>query len=212
MTGPNASGKGTVAQRLLTEGMVRHHVSMGQLLRDVAQEASNTPDQKQVLDCLLGSPDATSHLEHCLRNRLLIPDAWTEALIELYLKNHPELHTSVWLLDGYPRRLEAAKHLMALLDELNIPLLHVLHLRVPEAEVLRRSLLRKREDDNKETIRSRYRIYEQEILPVVEHLEALLGTHQVSHIDASTDTGQTNSREIIYQRVKYTLSSAGLTS
>lgn len=212
LTGPNASGKGTVAQRLVTEGMVKHHVSMGQLLRDVVQEASSTPEQKKVLDQLLGSPDAASHLEHCLQNGLLIPDAWTEAVIELYLKNHPELQTSVWLLDGYPRRMQAARHLLALLEHLHLPVLHVVHLRVPEAEVLRRSLLRKREDDSEETIRSRYQLYEQEILPVVDHLETLLGPDQVSHIEASTAPEQENSREIIYRRVKDALISAGFTS
>lgn len=202
LTGPNASGKGTIATRLLRDGVVQHHVSMGQLLRDVHQSATTNPEQHLALTQMLQTENALQELGHCLNHGLLIPDPWTEALIEVYLRNHPELQTSLWVLDGYPRRIKAAEHLLRLLEQLHTPVLKVIHLQVPEHEVLRRSLLRNRQDDTKAAVQIRYHVYQTEVLPVIEALEVLLGADHIAHIDACLEgIPEQEARESIYQRV-----------
>lgn len=202
LTGPNASGKGTIATTLLRDGVVQHHVSMGQLLRDVHQSATTNPEQHLALIQMLQTQNALQELGHCLNHGLLIPDPWTEALIEVYLRNHPELHTSLWVLDGYPRRIKAAEHLLSLLEHLHIPVPKVIHLQVPEHEVLRRSLLRNRQDDTEAAVRLRYSIYQKEVLPVIESLGLHLGADHIAHIDACLGgVPEQEARETIYQRV-----------
>jgi adenylate kinase family enzyme len=118
LLGASGSGKGTIAKQLLEVGIIKHHVSMGDLLRGMIARIQNNLEAREALEKQLtdsipnGFSSKVGYFEHCVQNGLLIPDSWTEFVIEHELANRPELQNQPWILDGYPRRIDAAKHLL----------------------------------------------------------------------------------------------------
>jgi adenylate kinase len=76
-----------------------------------------------------------------------------------------------FILDGFPRTVEQARALDALLRELGLPAVRIVALEVPEAELTRRILSRGegRADDNEETVRKRLEVYRSSTEPVIAH-------------------------------------------
>jgi adenylate kinase len=76
-----------------------------------------------------------------------------------------------FLLDGFPRTVDQARALDALLRELGLAPARVVALEVPEAELTRRILSRGegRADDNAQTVRKRLEVYRSSTEPVIAH-------------------------------------------
>jgi len=76
-----------------------------------------------------------------------------------------------FLLDGYPRTLPQAETLTGILRDAGRDLDAVLLVEVPEDELVRRMLLRKRPDDTEEVIRERLRVYREKTEPLIGYYE-----------------------------------------
>ena len=129
-------------------------------------------------------PTQVDWLEYCVTAGLLVPDRWSERIIEGVIAERAQRHQAVILLDGYPRTEAAARHVLGLTERLSIPVIKVLHLSVSKREMHRRALGRKRQDDNPEMLERRYQFYVEHVQPSVELLKAHLGSQAVALIDA----------------------------
>jgi adenylate kinase len=147
--GPPGAGKGTQAQ-LLSENHQIPHVSTGDILRSAV--SNQTPLGKQ----------AKGYMDR----GELVPDTLILGLIQDRLSY--EDTSNGWILDGFPRNVNQAAFLEALLNELNQNPDCVLNLEVPDEVLVARLLERKRKDDNEETIRRRLEVYHQDTVPVID--------------------------------------------
>ena len=184
LLGAPGSGKGTQAQRLQAKYGVPQ-VSSGDLLRDAVARGTELGKQaKAVMDTgQLVSDDIVLGL---IRERLSRPDA-----------------ANGFILDGFPRNIEQAKSLNALLDELNQPLDAVLLMEVRNETLMKRlagrricpncgtvynvhslpegvttcgkdgTELYQRPDDKEEVIGKRLRVYDEQTKPLIEHYSNL---------------------------------------
>lgn len=123
-------------------------------------------------------------LEFCVVNGLLIPDEWTERIIDALLENTPELKKEIFILDGYPRTVDAAKKLLEAFDRLNITIIKVLHLFITKEQMRVRALSRGRLDDSQNSLERRYQFYIDKVQPCIDYLKNHLGVTMVSLIDA----------------------------
>ena len=123
-------------------------------------------------------------LEFCTMNGLLVPNRWTQEFIAAHIEHNSELHTKPFILDGYPRRVEAAQHLLGILDSLNIPVVKVVHLSISKQEMISRANARGRVDDDQASLLSRYNFYIDSVQPTVEYLKERLGSPAIALIDA----------------------------
>jgi adenylate kinase family enzyme len=129
-------------------------------------------------------PSQLDWLEYCVTAGLLVPDAWSERIIEGVIAEQAGHHEAVLILDGYPRTEVAARHTLALSERLDIPIIKVVHLSVAKREMHRRALGRGRVDDSQETLERRYQFYVDHVQPAVELLKGALGSQAVALIDA----------------------------
>jgi adenylate kinase family enzyme len=123
-------------------------------------------------------------LEFCIVNGLLIPDEWTERIIDALLENSPELKKEIFILDGYPRTVTSAEHLLKILNRLNIPIIQVLHLFITKEQMKARAFGRKRIDDTQNSLERRYQFYIEKVQPCIDYLKNQLGSTRVSLVDA----------------------------
>lgn len=184
LLGAPGSGKGTQAQRLQAKYGVPQ-VSSGDLLRDAVARGTELGKQaKSVMDAgQLVSDDIVLGL---IRERLSRPDA-----------------ANGFILDGFPRNIEQANALNALLEELGQPLDAVLLLDVRNETLMKRlagrricpkcgtvynihslpegvstcekdgTELYQRPDDKEEVIGKRLAVYDEQTKPLVEHYSEL---------------------------------------
>lgn len=129
-------------------------------------------------------PSQIDWLGFCVTAGLLVPDAWSERIIEGDIETRAAQYASVVLLDGYPRTEVAARHVLGLSARLDIPIIKVVHLSVSKREMHRRALGRLRQDDSPEMLERRYQFYVDHVQPSVELLKAHIGSHAVALIDA----------------------------
>jgi adenylate kinase len=79
-----------------------------------------------------------------------------------------------FLLDGYPRTIPQAETLTGILGEAGEALNAVLLVEVPEEELVRRAVARKRgEDDREEVVRQRLRVYREKTAPLIGYYRGL---------------------------------------
>ena len=127
-------------------------------------------------------------LEFCTARGLLIPNRWTQDLISAEMERALAADTegidSPFILDGYPRTVAAARHLLAFLEGMGLPILKVLHLSISKAEMSARAGKRGRADDNEEALRRRFAFYVDNVQPSVDYLKTELGGDRVALIDA----------------------------
>lgn len=150
LLGPPGAGKGTQAA-LLSDNLSVPHISTGDLFR--ANIGEGTPlgiEAKQYMDA--GE---------------LVPTEVTARMVESRLQEVDAAEG--FLLDGFPRTVEQAEILAALLEKSGLALDGVLNFRVDEDVVVERMLARGRADDNEETIRTRLRVYRDETAPLINH-------------------------------------------
>jgi adenylate kinase len=184
LLGAPGSGKGTQAQRLMGKYGVPQ-VSSGDLLRDAVARGTELGKQaKSVMDAgQLVSDDIVLGL---IRERLSRPDA-----------------AKGFILDGFPRNIDQANALNALLEEIGQPLDAVLLLDVRNQTLMQRlagrricqkcgtvynihslppgvttcekdgTELYQRPDDKEEVIGKRLAVYDQQTKPLIEHYSKL---------------------------------------
>jgi len=155
--GPQGSGKGTQAARLST-GHGIPHVSTGDMFR--AAIAAGTELGREV--------------EPILAAGELVPDGLTVALIRERLSQADA--SDGFVLDGFPRNLEQAEALDAMLAQIGRTLDAVLFFDLSDDVALERLLGRARDeerpDDTPDVIARRLAIYHEQTEPVVERYRA----------------------------------------
>ena len=155
--GPPGAGKGTQAE-FLRDNYNLHHISTGDMLRSAIKDG--TP---------LGL-EAKKFVE----SGGLVPDEVIIGLVrEVLIKDKAEGRG--FLLDGFPRTLAQAEALDALFTELGISDVRVVMLEAPEEELLQRMIKRGKDsgraDDTEETIRHRFKVYQDQTSPVRAYYE-----------------------------------------
>jgi adenylate kinase len=155
--GPQGSGKGTQAARL-SEDYGIPHISTGEMFR--AAIAAGTEVGRKV--------------EPILAAGELVPDELTVSLIRDRL-SEPDAERG-FVLDGFPRNLDQAEALDAMLAEIGKSLDAVLFFDLADEVALERLLGRARDegrdDDTPEVIGRRLAIYHEQTEPVVERYRA----------------------------------------
>ena len=149
--GPPGAGKGTQAS-LLCENNNLLHLSTGDLLR--AEIALGTDFGRQ-LELIMNKGDLVS-----------------DQLVLSIVRKNLSGQSQGWLLDGFPRNLIQAESLELLLDEINQPIDAVILIETDDEILVKRLLLRGRDDDNEEVIRNRLEIYRQKTIPLIEYYSA----------------------------------------
>ena len=153
--GAPGSGKGTQSA-LIIEKYGLFHISTGDVLR--AQIAQGTEHGK-VADAYISQGK-------------LIPDELMIDILDNVLSTNAEAANGV-IFDGFPRTINQAVALDALLEKRGAKLDIVLGLEVDEPELIARLLNRGktsgRSDDNLETIQKRLDVYNTQTTPLREH-------------------------------------------
>ncbi len=141
-------------------------------------------------------------LEFCTARGLLIPNRWTQDLIsaeiERVLAVQPDGYHQPFILDGYPRTVAAARHLLAFLRSVDVPIAKVLHLSISRAEMSARAGKRGRADDDAEALRSRFDFYLENVQPSVDYLKTELGGDSIALIDAHQPAFVEHGRERVF--------------
>ena len=167
----------------LTQKVKRH-------LPDLERHFGRTPS-RFISDEVSGSASVSQldWLEFCTARGLLIPNRWTQDLISAEIERtisiKPDGYEKPFSLDGYPRTVAAAQHLVAFLRSLDVPILKVLHLSISKAEMSARAGRRGRADDHAEALRSRFEFYVDNVQPSVDYLKTELGGDAIALIDAN---------------------------
>ncbi|CAJ1016301.1 Adenylate kinase/AAA domain containing protein, putative [Leishmania lindenbergi] len=166
--GGPGSGKGTNCARLV-ENFGYTHFSAGELLREAARS---------------GTSDVAKKIGEIIHSGNIVPSEITVELLRQAIADHP---SSVgYVIDGFPRKEDQAR----MFEESIAKATGILYYDCSEATMEDRLLLRsanageKRDDDDVETIRHRFRVNVQECMPVVEAYKANGRCHV---IDANRD-------------------------
>lgn len=150
LLGPPGAGKGTQAARLCqARGLL--HLSTGDLLRAAVQAGTATGLRAK------GFMDRGE----------LVPDEVVFALLSEQLRSPAA--GSGFLLDGFPRNVAQARTLEGELGARGLT--RVVHLRLDDAEIVRRLLKRGRPDDGEAVIRNRLKVYHAETAPLIQHYD-----------------------------------------
>ncbi|TCS35920.1 adenylate kinase family protein [Reinekea marinisedimentorum] len=123
-------------------------------------------------------------LEFCTMNGLLVPNRWTENFVAAHIEQARSTREETFILDGYPRTVRAAEHLLEFLESMNIPVLAVMHLSISRQEMMTRAQGRGRADDDEESLHKRFQFYIENVQPSVDYMKTRLGSGRVSLIDA----------------------------
>ena len=148
LLGPPGAGKGTQAQ-VLCQHLGVPAISTGDMLREAVAEGTPLGNKVQAIMASGALVDDATMAE-VVRERLAKPDA-----------------ARGYLLDGYPRTLPQAETLAGILRDAGQDLDAVLLVDVPEDELVRRTLLRGRADDQEAVIRERLRVYREKTAPLI---------------------------------------------
>lgn len=150
LLGPPGAGKGTQAEKLADKFGIPQ-ISTGDLFR--SNISNGTPlgvEAKKYLDA--GN---------------LVPAELTNALVDDRLNDDDVANG--FILDGFPRSVEQAEALKAMLAKRNLKLDAVLEFRVSETELLTRLKSRGRADDTEEVILNRMKVYRDETAPLLDY-------------------------------------------
>jgi len=157
LLGPPGAGKGTQAGSL-AENLGVPHISTGELFRhNIGADTPLGVEAKRYLD-------AGDLVPHALTNDL-VDDRLNDADV-----------ANGFILDGFPRSVEQAEALRAMLARRSLQLDAVLEFRVPEDELVQRLQGRGRADDTEDVIRNRMKVYRGETAPLLDYYSAELKT------------------------------------
>ncbi len=178
--GSPGAGKGTQADKLAQEFNL-YKISTGDLLRIEIKKGTSIGNK----------------IEAIINKGQLVSDNTINSLIENIISNKSFFNRIVF--DGYPRNLHQAKNLDDILEKYKQKISLVLNLQVSEENIIKRilgrricskcglifndffnpaskdshncgtSFLEKRPDDNEKIIKSRYRTYTEQTLPILNY-------------------------------------------
>lgn len=123
-------------------------------------------------------------LEYCTMNGLLVPDRWTQSFIAAHIEHEKRFRVEPFIIDGYPRTVAAAEHLLGFLKQQGIPVIRVLHLSISKQEMISRAAGRGRGDDSRDALLSRFQFYIEHVQPSVDYMKTVLGHEAIALIDA----------------------------
>ncbi|MBN2795193.1 MAG: nucleoside monophosphate kinase [Clostridia bacterium] len=171
--------------RLSTIYQIQDQISIFDEAYNDANLISKTDRYLSVLKDQYGSfVSQLDWLEFCVQNGLLIPDQWTINIINAAFESEATLKDEIFIIDGYPRTVQAAEALLKTFENLDIPIIKVVHLSITKDEMIKRAMGRNRQDDQKESLERRYQFYVENVQPSIDYLKATLGSSYVSLIDA----------------------------
>lgn len=157
LLGAPGAGKGTQAVKL-AEQLGVPQISTGDLFRhNISTGTELGVEAKKYLDA--GD---------------LVPATLTNALVDDRLGDDDA--AAGFILDGYPRSVEQAEALGAMLAKRGLTLDAVLEFRVPEDELVARLKGRGRADDTEDVIRNRMKVYQDETAPLLDYYRDQLKT------------------------------------
>ena len=143
LIGPQGSGKSTQAD-LLAQYLNVPKISTGDIFRKLREEDSEEGKRiKQILD-----------------SGQLVDDQTTSELVKKRL-SEADVQQG-FIIDGYPRTVEQLNLFDPQFDK-------VVYLKVADEEVVKRLLLRGREDDTEELIKTRLDLYNQHTQPILDY-------------------------------------------
>lgn len=131
-------------------------------------------------------------LEYCTMNGLLVPDRWTQSFIAAHIEHDARFKHEAFIIDGYPRTVAAAEHLLGFLNEQGIPVIKVLHLSISKQEMITRASGRGRSDDGREALLSRFQFYIEHVQPSVDYMKTVLGHEAIALLDAHQPVYEVN--------------------
>ncbi len=168
-------GKGTQAA-LFAERMGFGHLSTGEALRNaIAAQTDIGKLAKQIVD----------------EGKLVSDDIVTKIVEETLAQ--PKFQAGT-ILDGYPRTIGQATALADILRAKGQSVAVVVNITVDQETLVQRLLARGRKDDNEETIRARFAVYENETAPLLDFYAKT--PNLIKTIDGEADV------ETVYSRVK----------
>lgn len=169
--GPPASGKGTQATRIKAKYAIAH-LSTGDMLRAAIAEGTEIGKKaKAIMD-----------------SGKLVPD---EIVVGIIAERITQADCSKgFVLDGFPRTVNQAKELDAMLKAKTLSVTHVIVMDVNEAELIKRVENRAAEarrkgepvrpDDDPETFKKRLGVYKAETAPILPYYEK---QGKIRHVD-----------------------------
>lgn len=175
LMGAPLSGKGTQS-KLLEHILNRPAVSSGDLLR--AEVATGSELGKQMKAYM----DAGE----------LIPNELTTTFLTTKLSD--SAYKNGMILDGYPRNLSHLEIFDNILINLNRSICVAIYLDVSKSELDQRRLKRNRTDDYAETFEKRYRVFQEETLPLIKEFEK---RSQLIHIACHSDSPEDVQQNIL---------------
>eukprot|EP00526_Cylindrotheca_closterium_P011207 CAMPEP_0113624620 /NCGR_PEP_ID=MMETSP0017_2-20120614/12699_1 /TAXON_ID=2856 /ORGANISM="Cylindrotheca closterium" /LENGTH=388 /DNA_ID=CAMNT_0000534671 /DNA_START=73 /DNA_END=1236 /DNA_ORIENTATION=- /assembly_acc=CAM_ASM_000147 len=170
--GPGA-GKGTQSDLMLAEYPCTH-LSVGQLLRDETSK-EDSPHASLIHECLVGGK--------------IVPVEISLALVRKAMEE-AKGNSTIFLIDGFPRNLDNLEgwtncmHEVA--DVLGV-LVYQCPLSVLEKRILQRAKDSGRSDDNLESLRKRFRTFEEDTMPIIDTLRQLQDDTSMKVWDISGD-------------------------
>lgn len=180
--GPPGSGKGTQAKKLEKKyGLVQ--ISTGDLFR--YEMGNDTPLGLKAKDFMAKGQ--------------LVPDEITIGMLQNKVDNTPE--AKGFIFDGFPRTINQAEALDALLGEKNEAVSKLIALDVEDNEIVTRLLERgktsgRSDDSSEEIIRNRIDIYKKETAPVYEFYEGTNKSKTINGIGSIDEIFERLSHEI----------------
>lgn len=170
--GPRGAGKGTQSEKLIGAYGLKH-ISTGDLLR--AERKAGTELGLQA-DTYISKGE-------------LVPDAVVVGMVRNFMKENADANG--FIFDGFPRTTPQAQALDELLAEFNTQIHLVLGLEVEEDELVKRLLLRGQssgrvDDQDEDTIRNRFREYQNKTLPLQDYYQntgCYKGVHGMGEIE-----------------------------
>lgn len=148
--GPPGAGKGTQAGKVAARLGIPH-ISTGAMFRD--HVARNTELGKKV-EAIMAAGD-------------YVPDEVTVAMLQERIDQADARNG--FILDGFPRTEAQVESLDVLLDDHGLD--QVVVFEVDEDELVDRLVARGRADDNRETIRTRFKVYQEQTQPLIDTYE-----------------------------------------
>ena len=156
--GPPGAGKGTQSDYIVKKYSL-YQISTGKILRD---EIKNKTELGNRISTLMSTGS-------------LVDDKIVNKLIENIVSD--KKYANKFIFDGYPRNLNQANNLDALLEnhgqKINVVLKLSVTLETIKKRISERRALEKRPDDNEEIAIKRYKTYEKSTEPVIEYYKKL---------------------------------------
>lgn len=150
------------------------HLSVGQLLRDETSK-SDSPHASLIQECLVGGK--------------IVPVEISLALVRKAMEEAKGKST-IFLIDGFPRNLDNLEGWTTCMHEFaNVlgVLVYQCPLSVLEKRILERAKDSGRSDDNLESLRKRFRTFEEDTMPIIDTLRQLQDNTSMKVWDISGD-------------------------